>query len=141
MRPTRARLFPSYARLLASRGDSRYSWTVDFAARRAKAREEIQPLLDKAASIKATVIHLKEDLKRQKKDKANEKKSKALEAAIREQEKSARDLETEAAAIDAAVFDLKAVNPNAVETRPHCGASLGRLSALLTVALEQPGNA
>ena len=35
-------------------------------------------------------------------------------AQIREKEKAARDLETQAAAIDAAVFDLKAVNPNAV---------------------------
>ncbi len=45
--------FPSYARLLAQRGTpegaSRYSWTVDFAARRAKAREEMRPLLDEAA--------------------------------------------------------------------------------------------
>ncbi len=108
--------FPSYARLLASRGDSRYSWTVDFAARRAKAREEMQPLQDKAAGVKAAVVDLKENLKRLKKDKADDKRIKALEAAIREREKSARDLEAEAAAIDAAVFDLKAVNPNAVAT-------------------------
>jgi type I restriction enzyme M protein len=33
---------------------------------------------------------------------------------IRKKEKDARDLEAQAAAIDAAVFDLKAVNPNAV---------------------------
>ena len=33
---------------------------------------------------------------------------------IREKEKAAKDLETRAADIDAAVFDLKAVNPNAV---------------------------
>jgi type I restriction enzyme M protein len=42
--------FPSYARLLQQRGkpegDSRYSWTVDFAARRAQARTEMRPLLD-----------------------------------------------------------------------------------------------
>ncbi|MDR2925214.1 MAG: hypothetical protein LBU76_04600 [Azoarcus sp.] len=35
---------------------------------------------------------------------------------IPKQEKSARNLEAEAAAIDAAVFDLKAVNPNAIAT-------------------------
>jgi type I restriction enzyme M protein len=108
--------FPSYARLLASRSDSRYSWTEDFAACRAKAREEMRPLLDKAASIKAVVVDLKEELKRLKKDKAIEAKIEALEADIREREKSARDLEAEAAAIDAATFDLKAVNPNAVAT-------------------------
>ena len=52
--------------------------------------------------------------KRLKKGKADEKKIETLEADIREQEKAARDLEAESAAIDAAVFDLKAVNPNAV---------------------------
>ena len=49
--------FPSYASLLPRRGtpqgESRYSWTVDFAARRTKAREEMHPLLDEAA--KSTV--------------------------------------------------------------------------------------
>ena len=110
--------FPSYARMLQhhgkSDGASRYSWTVDFAARRTKAREEMQPLLDEAAGIKAAVVDLKERLKQLKKDKAQESEIEALESDIREKEKAARDLEAEAAAIDAAVFDLKAVNPNAV---------------------------
>jgi type I restriction enzyme M protein len=110
--------FPSYARLLGQRGtpagESRYSWTVDFAARRAKAKEEMQPFLEEAAKIKAAVVDLKERLKRLKKDKADQKKLDALDAEIREKEKTARDLETKAADIDAAVFDLKAVNPNAV---------------------------
>lgn len=110
--------FPSYARMLQHHGQaegaSRYSWTVDFAARRAKAREEMQPLLDEAADIKAAVVDLKERLKKLKKGKADESEIEALEADIREKEKAARDLEAEAAAIDAAVFDLKAVNPNAV---------------------------
>ena len=106
---------PSYARLLAQRGtpkaDSRYSWTVDFAARRAKAREDMQPLLDEAAGHKADVVNLKEKLKRLKKDKAAEKILEVLDAQIREKDKAARDLEAQAGAIDAAVFDLKAVNP------------------------------
>lgn len=106
--------FPSYARVLANRSDSRYSWTVDFAARRAKAREEMRPLLDQAASARATAVDLKEDLKRLKKDKAAAGKIGEKESAIREREKAARDLEAEAANIDAAVFDLKAVNPNVV---------------------------
>ncbi|MBI5618163.1 MAG: N-6 DNA methylase [Gammaproteobacteria bacterium] len=110
--------FPSYARQLARRGtteaESRYSWTVDFAARRAKAREEMQPLLDCATDIRADVVDLKERMKRLKKDKAEASVVDGLEGRIREQEKTARDLEAQAAAIDAAVFDLKAVNPNAV---------------------------
>jgi type I restriction enzyme M protein len=112
--------FPSYARQLARRGtpeaDSRWSWTVDFAARRAKAREDMQPLLDGAAKLKAEVVDLKEQLKRLKKEKAADDVLEAHDARIREKDKAARDLEAQAAAIDAAVFDLKAVNPNAVAT-------------------------
>lgn len=110
--------FPSYARMLKHRGnpegESRYSWTVDFAARRATAREEMQPLLEEAAKIKAAVVDLKEKLKRLKREKAADTILNALETEIKEKDKSARELEARAAGIDAAVFDLKAVNPNAV---------------------------
>lgn len=110
--------FPSYARMVQHhgkpKGDSRYSWTVDFAERRAQARTDMQPLLDEAAEIKAAVVDLKEQLKRLKKDKANNAKQQALTNEIQNKEKAARDLEAKAADIDAAVFDLKAVNPTAV---------------------------
>ncbi len=110
--------FPSYARMLQARGtpegESRYSWTIDFAARRAKARVEMQPLLEESAQLRATVVDLKEQFKRLKKEKAGAQKLEALETAIKDQDKAARDLEAKAAGIDAAVFDLKAVNPNAV---------------------------
>ena len=110
--------FPSYARLLPQRGtpkgESRYSWTADFAARRVKVRDDMQPLLDGAAKIKAEVVDLKERLKRLKNNKAGKKALAALEEQIREKDKAARELESQAAALDAAVFDLKAVNPNAV---------------------------
>lgn len=110
--------FPSYARMLPQHGkpegESRYSWTVDFAARRAKARAEMQPLLDEVAQIKAAVVDIKEQLKRLKKDKAGNAELLALTLRILEKEKAARDLETQAADIDSAVFDLKAVNPTAV---------------------------
>jgi type I restriction enzyme M protein len=112
--------FPSYARQLARQGtpeaDSRWSWTVDFAARRAKAREEMQPLIDQASKLKAEVVDLKEQLKRLKKETAAGDVLEAHDTRIREKDKAARDLEAQAAAIDAAVFDLKAVNPNAVAT-------------------------
>lgn len=146
--------FPSYARLLPHRGtpegESRYSWTLDFAARRAKAREEMQPLKDQVESIKETVAGLKERLKRLKKEKANGKQIEVLEGDIREREKAARDLEAEAAALDAAVYDLKAVNPNALETADErtpdeiiqsitahgraAADALARLAQLLTAA-------
>ena len=110
--------FPSYARMLQQHGkptgDSRYSWTVDYLARRAKARAEMQPLLDEASEIKAAVIDLKEKLKRLKKAKVDDAELLKLDVQISDQDKAARELETKAANIDAAVFDLKAVNPNAV---------------------------
>jgi type I restriction enzyme M protein len=76
----------------------------------------MQPLLDVASKLKAEVVDLKEQLKRLKKDKASDDLLEANEAQIREKDKAARDMEAKAAAIDAAVFDLKAVNPNAVAT-------------------------
>jgi type I restriction enzyme M protein len=112
------RPFPSYARQLSRRGsaesDSAYSWTLDFAARRAASRDAMQPLLDHAAQLRAEIVDLKERLKQQRKGKASDSVLDALDAEIREKDKSARELEAQAAAIDAAVFDLKAVNPNAV---------------------------
>jgi len=124
---------------------------VDFAARRAKARDEMQPLLDGAGKLKAEVVDLKERLKRFKKDKAADEVLNGLDAQIREKDKAARDLESQASAIDAAVFDLKAVNPNAVtmvdqrtpdeiivnieEQGRIVAQALGRLRALMTAEL------
>ena len=114
-----AQPFPSYARLLPHRGtpegESRYSWTLDFAARRTAAHEQALPLRDKAAGAKVAAANLKERIRRLKKDGANTQQLETLEAELRAQEKAARDLEAEAAAIEAAVYDLKAVNPNALE--------------------------
>ena len=87
---------------------------MDFATRRTKAREEMQPLLDEAAQIKADLVELKEQLKRLKKEKADKEAIAELDGRIKERNKGARDLEAKAADIDAAVFDLKAVNPNTV---------------------------
>jgi type I restriction enzyme M protein len=110
--------FPSYARMLQQHGkpegDSRYSWTIDFTARRARAREAMQPLQEEAAQIKGVVVDLKEKLKRIKKDMATDAQVMALTSEILEKDKAARDLETQATDIEAAVFDLKAVNPTAV---------------------------
>lgn len=73
-------------------------------------------MLDEAAKLRAEMVDLKEQFKGLKKEKAAVNICEALDAKIRETDKSARDLESQAAAIDAAVFDLKAVNPNAVAT-------------------------
>jgi type I restriction enzyme M protein len=116
--PNEGKPFPSYARILAkmatSQGESRYSWTIDFAKRRADARDEMQPHLDKANAIKEEVVTFKEKIKALKKVDTKNPAIKVLEEKISIQEKAARDEEAIASDIDAKVFDLKAVNPNTV---------------------------
>lgn len=60
------------------------------------------------------MVALKEKLKALKAVNSNHKKIEVLEAKSQEQDKAAREAEAKADALDAAVFDLKAVNPNAV---------------------------
>jgi hypothetical protein len=69
-----------------------------------------------ARDIRTEALDLKERLKQLRKGKASEEALAALDTQVREKEKAARELESQAAGIDAAVFDLKAVNPNAVAT-------------------------
>jgi type I restriction enzyme M protein len=108
--------FPSFAKLLANHGspeaDSAFSWTIDFAARRAKAREDMQPFIDEANRLTEELLTLKEELKSLKKDKADKNRVASVEDAIKAKEKAIREAQTKASDIDAAVYDLKAVNPN-----------------------------
>jgi type I restriction enzyme M protein len=110
--------FPTYAKMLeykgTPQGESRYSWTIDFAARRAEAWEKMQPHKEKAAELREDVIPLKEKLKVFKKDKKSKEEIEAIEQKINTLEKEVREQEAIASDIDAKVFDLKAVNPNAV---------------------------
>jgi type I restriction enzyme M protein len=110
--------FPSYARMLAHRGtekgESRYSWSIDFAAKRKQAKAEMQPLQDEAAEVRAATVDLKEQLRDLKRASGSILQIDALEIEIAEKQKAARELESKAAEIDAATFDLKAVNPRAV---------------------------
>ncbi|MCB1206188.1 MAG: N-6 DNA methylase [Verrucomicrobiae bacterium] len=117
--------FPSYARLLPLRGtseaESRYSWAVDFAARRRQARDDAQPHKDEANRLKGEVVSLKERLKALKSSDRKSDKIKELEERIVATDKAARESQSKADAIENAVYDLKAVNPNAVvkvDTRP-----------------------
>jgi type I restriction enzyme M protein len=107
----------------------------------------MQPLLDEAARLKDRAVDLKDELKRLKAAKAAARAIGELSDRIAALEKSARDLQAQAAAIDAAVYDLKAVNPTAVATTDErtpaqivanierqgelVARALGRLKALL----------
>jgi type I restriction enzyme M protein len=113
---TQDKPFPSFARMFAHRairsGDSVYSWTIDLVARRAKAREEMAPHLAEVERLKIESVGYKEKLKDLKKTKAAEEKIDALMEKIKVTEKAAREAQAKADSIDAAVYDLKAVNPN-----------------------------
>lgn len=137
--------FPSYARLLSARGtpaaESRFSWTVDFAARRRRAREDMKPHLAQIETFKVEAVSLKEKLKAIKAANPKDKKVETLEIKIGELEKAAREARAKADAIDAAVFDLKAVNPNAVvkidtRTSEEVIASIADQSNIMVGALE-----
>lgn len=109
--------FPTFARLLAQRGnpeaESDFSWTIDFSARRAKAREDMAPHLAQVEKQVNEIIALKERFSMLRKGGASE----GILAACRDElvvaERAQRDAQAKADAIDAATFDLKAVNPRA----------------------------
>jgi type I restriction enzyme M protein len=109
--------FPSFARLLPRRGkpaaESDYSWTVEFAARRAKARDDMVPHLREVEKQKATAVNLKDRIARLRKANANSTEVTSFRDALAAAEKAARDAQAVADAIDAAVYDIKAVNPRA----------------------------
>ena len=108
--------FPTLARMLALRGtpegDNDFSWTVDFTARRAKAREEMAPYLAEVEKLKNQAVALKEEIATLKKS-GNEAKLAACREQLAATEKAGRDAQGKADAIDATTFDLKAVNPRA----------------------------
>lgn len=102
--------FEEFIELLPKRADSDRSWTVDFKARRAKAEKEATPLEQKASKLEADAIVLKE----QAKGEGEKDKIRALNDKVSSLEQEARALRNQAKAIKDAVYDLKAVNPNAV---------------------------
>jgi type I restriction enzyme M protein len=107
--------FPSFARLLPIRGtpgaDGPLSWTLDIAARRAQARDEMAPHLAEAERQRSAAIQRRARLAALCKDKAPEVEQAAALAELAAAEREGREAQARADAIDAAVFDLKAVNP------------------------------
>ncbi len=82
-------------------------------AQETKAREDMAPHLAEVEKQKAEVVSLKDKLSALRKSGAAEEKLTACRESIAVAEKAARDSQAKADAIDAAVYDLKAVNPRA----------------------------
>lgn len=138
--------FPTFVRMLAKystpEAESDFSWTMDFAARCAKAREEMAPHLLEVEKLKNETVVLKDKLAALKKTKADSEKLKAVQDALVAVEKAMREAQAKADAIDAAVYDLKAVNPRVrverdTRTVPQILDSIASQNQVLCQALER----
>jgi len=104
-----------------ARADSEKSWTMDFTARRRKAADDARPFRQIETAKKAEADLAKDRLSTLKQ--ARPKNDAAIEAADTEVAallRESRDAMNKAQAIEDAVYDLKAVNPNkkaAIDTR------------------------
>lgn len=111
--PLTLKHFEDFAAMLATRGDSVRSWTVDLAARKAKAASDAQPFKDTARARAVAADAKRERLAELKRAKTRDEATiAATESAIAGLLKEAREAAAKAEAIENAVYDLKAVNPN-----------------------------
>src|SRR6185369_15373918 len=122
--------------LLEKRGtpeaETEHSWSVDFAARRAKAAEEAAPHRREADAERERALLLREQAKALRKAGTAELADKVMEQ-LSAAERSAREAIAKAQAIEDAVYDLKAVNPRKEDVRDT------RTSAQLLAAIQQKG--
>jgi type I restriction enzyme M protein len=107
--------FDDFFRLLPERGDSERSWTIDITARRQEAKRQADPLREKAQPLTAEATELRAQIKELKKQNTPDARVKVdeLNITVSTLELDARELNNKAQAIEDAVYDLKAVNPNA----------------------------
>ena len=106
--------FDDFFRLLPERGDSERSWTIDFTARREDARKRAEPFKRKARELESKALSIRDKAKQIKKDSAENKSQ--IEELLNEAAQldiEVREQKGKAEAIENAVYDLKAVNPNA----------------------------
>ncbi len=143
--------FQNFFDLLPTRADSERSWTLDLAARREAARSRSAPLRAEAEEKAAEALTLRDrvkDLRRASPLHLDE--IAALEAGAAALAKDANERRNKAQAIDDAVYDLKAVNPNAKAAADNRtpeelldlivakGREVAEALATLRAALERP---
>lgn len=108
--------FDEFWQLLPTRGDGEKSWTVDFTTKLQTSLDEAKPHREKAEASFAELKDLEDKLKDARKAKLNEAKLTKMEGKIRSVLLEARESRDKAEAIENAAYDLKAVNPNRVDT-------------------------
>lgn len=111
--PLTLKHFEDFAAMLATRGDSERSWTVDLSVRKAKASADAQPFKELTWETAAEADGKRERLAELKRARPrNEAAIEETEAEIAALVKRAREASAKADSIENAVYDLKAVNPN-----------------------------
>lgn len=109
--------FDKFFELLPARADSEKSWTIDFATNLQAALQEAQPFREKAAEARDLADRIDDDLvalrkAEQPRTEQQRKQIELTETRLKAALRDARDAEAKATAIENAVYDLKAVNPN-----------------------------
>lgn len=109
--------FAEFLRLYPSRGDSEYSWTVDIEARKNAARREAQPHYDEARKLESEAAGKRKRMAHLRQSGGGRSDEyRELQTAADTLTKDARRIRGKGEAIEAAVYDLKAVNPNSKVT-------------------------
>lgn len=106
--------FEDLFKLLPKRGESDRSWTVDFLARRKQAAKDAAPFKIEAENQRRKIEELKELRKDGKRSGAKVSKMDRIDQDINDATTAQREALKRAEAIEDTVYDLKAVNPNAV---------------------------
>jgi type I restriction enzyme M protein len=106
--------FEDLFKLLPKRGDSERSWTVDFLARRKQAANDAAPFKAEAENHRHRIEELRELRKDEKRAGSKAAKIDKIDEEINEATSAQREALKRAQAIDDTIYDLKAVNPNAV---------------------------
>ena len=105
--------FEGFFDLLPERADSDMSWTLDFTARRRKAADDARPFRQEETDKKAEANALRDTLNGLKKARPRDEAMIAeTQAALDAANRAARVAAASSQAIEDAVYDLKAVNPN-----------------------------
>lgn len=106
--------FEAFFRLLPARSDSEQSWTVDLVVRKQKAAADAEPYKQQARKHEQAAALWSDKAKELKKAKpVNDKLLAEAQQKAAELAKEAREQSAKAEEIENAVYDLKAVNPNA----------------------------
>jgi type I restriction enzyme M protein len=105
--------FDEFFRLLPSRADSEWSWTVDIQERRRQAAAESRPFKEQAVRQGQEAEQWKERVRQLKKaEPVDEGAVAQAEEEVRQRTRAAREAAAKAKEIEDAAFDLKAVNPH-----------------------------